>query len=110
MLSSCRTKTQGNPKQSLEKVVFAADGLLILFSRFFFPLYDLNFSSFNLCRFDELTLLEVTMTESRTRCAIRGLVDACFCSQKNDEEKYHDKTQNTCEPVVMHWAAIEMSM
>ncbi len=32
-----------------------------------------------------------------------------FQSHENLKRKYHDKTQNNCEPVVMHWAAIEMS-
>jgi hypothetical protein len=31
-------------------------------------------------------------------------------SHENLKRKYHDKTKNTCEPVVMHWAAFGMSM
>jgi hypothetical protein len=51
-----------------------ADGMLLLFIRFFFLNTLLRFPFFNPCYFDEATPPEVSMTQSHTPRASRGLL------------------------------------
>jgi len=58
-------KVQGNQEQSAARAALASDRTGMLLTPCFF-LSSLSFSRFNLCRFDEATSPEVTMTESHT--------------------------------------------
>ena len=73
-LSVCRTRTQKNQKPSAIWAILVADGMLLLFTRFFFLNTLLSLLFFNSYFFDEATQPEVSMTESRTRCVSRGFV------------------------------------
>jgi hypothetical protein len=75
LLSPGFGKVQGNQEQSAARAALASDRTCMLLTPCFF-LSSLSFSRFNLSRFDEPTQAEVTMTESRTRCASRGLMTA----------------------------------
>src|SRR6266567_8943991 len=67
LLLLCQIKTSDNQKQLPLWPALLSDCFLIFLIHF-------SFSLLNLCGFDEPTPLGVSMTESRTRCAIRGKV------------------------------------
>ena len=65
LLSPAFGKVQGNQEQSAARAALASDRTCMLLTPCFF-LSSLSFSRFYLCRFDEPTQAEVTMTESHT--------------------------------------------
>ena len=75
LLSPCWGKPSSSQKQSFIGAVFPSDFPPLLLTAF-------SFSFHNLCYLDEPTPLVVSMTESRTRCASRGIISSC-CHREN---------------------------
>ncbi len=70
-----QAKTPGNEVESCCKAILLRLTARSPSSRTSFSLFRLSFSLFNLCYFVEATPPAVSMTESHTRCAIRGNFD-----------------------------------
>ena len=93
LLSPGFGKGQGNQEQSAARAALASDRTCMLLTPCFF-LSSLSFSQFNLSRFDEPTQAEVTMTESRTRCASRGMIPLWMIKNSVSGTLVHDHKQS----------------